>query len=126
MRLLADLHISPTTVQFLRELGHDIIRVTDALPPTASDQIILAKAAEVGRTVLTQDLDFSHLIALSGSTTPSLITLRLSSARVVGLAGGRNERSGHTRGRPTLHGAPAPTGAFSRGVSAPPPWPSGI
>jgi predicted nuclease of predicted toxin-antitoxin system len=36
----------------------------------------------VGRTVLTQDLDFSHLIALSGSTTPSLITLRLSSARI--------------------------------------------
>lgn len=82
MRLLADLHISPKTVQFLRELGHDIIRVTDALPPTASDQTILAKAAESGRTVLTQDLDFSHLIALSGNTIPSLMTLRLSSARI--------------------------------------------
>lgn len=82
MRLLADLHISPRTVRYLPELGHDIIRVTEVLPPTASDQIILAKAVEVGRTVLTQDLDFSHLIALSGSTVPSLMTLRLSPALI--------------------------------------------
>ncbi len=82
MRLLADLHIAPKTVQFLLELGHDIIRVADVLPPTASDHIILAKAAEQERAILTQDLDFSHLIALSGNAFPSLITLRLSSSRI--------------------------------------------
>lgn len=82
MRLLADLHISPRTVQFLRELGRDILRVSDVLLPTASDHLILAKAAEQERVVLTQDLDFSHRIALSGNASPSLITLRLSSARV--------------------------------------------
>ncbi len=31
--------------------------------------------------VLTQDLDFSALVVLGGSTQPSLVTLRLSSAQ---------------------------------------------
>ena len=42
MRLLADLHISPRTVQFLRQLGHDVIRVNEILPATAPDPAIVA------------------------------------------------------------------------------------
>ena len=30
MRLLADRHIAPRTVQFLRQLGHDVARVSDS------------------------------------------------------------------------------------------------
>jgi predicted nuclease of predicted toxin-antitoxin system len=50
------------------------------LPPTASDREILTLAREHGQTVLTADLDFSALVALSGLNRPSLITLRLSSS----------------------------------------------
>jgi len=82
VRLLADLHISPTTVQFLRRLGHDIVRVTDLAPPTATDDTILTMAVHTQRVVLTQDLDFSRLVALSGTRHPSLISLRLSSSRI--------------------------------------------
>ena len=82
MRLLADLHISPQTVQFLRRLGHDVIRVSDVAPPTLSDQDILALAVREHRAVLTQDLDFSRLVALSGTRHPSLISVRLSTARI--------------------------------------------
>ena len=32
MRLLADMHISPQTVGFLRSLGHDVQRIPDLLP----------------------------------------------------------------------------------------------
>jgi predicted nuclease of predicted toxin-antitoxin system len=82
MRLLADLHISPRTVEFLRSLGHDVVRVTDLLAPTAADSDIVVVAAQEGRVILTQDLDFSALIALGGVGAPSVITLRLSSSRV--------------------------------------------
>ncbi len=82
MRLLADLHISPRTVEFLRSLGHDVVRVDEILPPTAADKVIVARAIEEGRTVLTQDLDFSAIVALAGKNVPSLISLRLSSSRV--------------------------------------------
>ena len=82
MRILADVHISPGTVQRLNELGHDAIRANSILPDNAPDREIVARADSDGRVVLTQDLDFSNIIALSGATQPSLITLRLTDARV--------------------------------------------
>jgi predicted nuclease of predicted toxin-antitoxin system len=82
VRLLADIHISPRTVAFLRGLGHDVVRVDDVLPNTASDEQIVVVARSQERAILTQDLDFSAIVALSGARGPSLITLRLSSSRV--------------------------------------------
>ena len=82
MKLLADLHISPRTAQFLRSLGHDVLRVTDLLPATASDETILERAAQDQRIILTQDLDMTAIIALSRRQYPSLVTLRLSSVRI--------------------------------------------
>ena len=82
MRLLADLHISPRTVSHLRRLGYEVVRVSEVLPATASDGDIVAAAIRDDRAVLTQDLDFSALISLSGLTRPSLISLRLASSRI--------------------------------------------
>ncbi len=82
MRLLADLHISPRTVAFLRGLGHDIVRADDQLPRTAADAAIIEAARAENRVVLTQDLDFSALIAVKGDSRPSLISLRLSSSQI--------------------------------------------
>jgi predicted nuclease of predicted toxin-antitoxin system len=59
LRILADLNISPRTVEFLRSLGHHVLRVDETLPITASD-----------------------IIALSGKNVPSLISLRLSSSSI--------------------------------------------
>jgi predicted nuclease of predicted toxin-antitoxin system len=69
MRLLADLHIAPRTVEYLRSLGHDVVRVSQVLPPTSSDHEIIAYAARDRRAILTQDLDFSAEIAVSGFGT---------------------------------------------------------
>jgi len=82
MRLLADMHVSPRTVEFLRSRGHDVVRVNEILSPTAPDETIVATALAEGRAVLTQDLDFSGLVALGRKRGPSLILLRLSSSRI--------------------------------------------
>jgi predicted nuclease of predicted toxin-antitoxin system len=71
------MNISPETVRELRRNGWDIIRVSDLLPQNASDEAILSLARREGRVVVTQDLDFSTLLALGGHARPSLITLRL-------------------------------------------------
>ena len=82
MKLLADLHISPRTVEFLRTLGHDVARIIEIMPPDAGDQAVVAEADKQHRVILTQDLDFSSIIALGGRKRPSIITLRLSSSRI--------------------------------------------
>jgi predicted nuclease of predicted toxin-antitoxin system len=81
IRLLADVHISPKTVGDLQKQGYEIIRSSDVLPNNAPDINILEFARTENWVVLTQDLDFSMLVALSRYSQPSLITLRLSSAK---------------------------------------------
>lgn len=82
MKILADVHIAPRNVESLRAMGYDVVRVTDRLPPNADDASIVALAIAERRVILTQDLDFSALVALGGSTVPSVLSLRLSSASV--------------------------------------------
>jgi predicted nuclease of predicted toxin-antitoxin system len=82
MRLLADLHIAPRTVQFLRQLGHDVVRVSEVAQPTLPDDGIVSLARQQRWAILTQDLDFSRIVALSGARVPSLLSLRLASSRL--------------------------------------------
>jgi len=82
VRLLADLNIAPGTVSFLRSLGHDVQRVGDVLAPSATDHEIVEYARRDSRSVVTQDLDFSAIVALSGQAAPSVISLRLASSRI--------------------------------------------
>jgi predicted nuclease of predicted toxin-antitoxin system len=86
LRFLADVHISPLTITALRLQGYNISRTTDRLPATATDAEILEFARIEDRIIVTQDLDFSMLIALAKYEQPSLITLRLSSAKPDGVA----------------------------------------
>ncbi len=81
MRFIADIHISPLTVEDLRKSGYDIIRATDKLPATASDKDIVQLAYKEKAAIITQDLDFSAIIAQSGLNSPSVISLRVSNAR---------------------------------------------
>lgn len=80
LQYLADMNLSPQTVSALRQEGLDIIRVSDVMPGTAADDEILHYARQQGRVIVTQDLDFSQLIALAGYDSPSLVTLRLSTS----------------------------------------------
>lgn len=77
LRFLADMNLSPKTVADLRQQGWDIIRVSQVLPMDAEDSEILEFARQQNCVVVTQDLDFSSLVALRGYAKPSLITLRL-------------------------------------------------
>ncbi|MBC7251051.1 MAG: DUF5615 family PIN-like protein, partial [Anaerolineae bacterium] len=52
--------------------------ISPILPVHASDQEILELARRQNRAVVTQDLDFSALLALGGYDRPSLVILRLS------------------------------------------------
>jgi predicted nuclease of predicted toxin-antitoxin system len=72
------MNLSPLTVSELRRSGWDVVRVSELLPGNAPDRAILQLAREQDRVIITQDLDFSTLIALGGDERPSLITLRLS------------------------------------------------
>lgn len=59
VRIIGDVNIAPRTVEHLRSLGHDVVRVSDVLSPSAPDREIVEYARREGRAVLTQDLDLT-------------------------------------------------------------------
>jgi predicted nuclease of predicted toxin-antitoxin system len=75
------MNISPATVQQLKNLKWDIIRVSEIMDIRSKDTEILLYAKENDRVIITQDIDFSTLLAISGSKKPSVINLRLEENR---------------------------------------------
>ena len=77
MKFVAGAGISPRTVKFLREQGHDVVHVRDIGMQRAKDSEILELARSQDRFVLTFDLDFGDLLALGLNDKPSTIIFRL-------------------------------------------------
>ena len=77
MRFLADVPVSPKTVAWLNASGHDAIHAVEAGLATAKGEAILAFARRENRIVLTTDLGFGMLLALSGADRPGVIIFRV-------------------------------------------------
>ncbi|MGH8895711.1 MAG: DUF5615 family PIN-like protein [Egibacteraceae bacterium] len=76
LRLLIDANLSPRVAARLRAAGHDVAHVADCGLVAASDDRILAAAAEDDRTIVSADADFGVLLALGGHERPSVVLLR--------------------------------------------------
>jgi predicted nuclease of predicted toxin-antitoxin system len=77
MRFLADVGVSVSTARELRELGHDVLHLSEESLHLLPDDEILALAQDGGRAVLTFDLDFGDLLAAGAHRLPSVILFRL-------------------------------------------------
>jgi predicted nuclease of predicted toxin-antitoxin system len=78
LKFLADMNLSPFTVSILCQHGYDVIRVNRVLSGSVPDEQIVAFARREGYVIITEDLDFSALLAVNGYDKPSVLTLRLS------------------------------------------------
>jgi predicted nuclease of predicted toxin-antitoxin system len=81
MKFLADMGISPKTVSFLRDLGHEAVHLQQEGLGRLSDSEILEKARRDRSIILTHDLDFGDLLAASSTQLPSVIIFRLRDMR---------------------------------------------
>lgn len=77
MKFLADMGISPRTVNWLRNQGYDAIHLIEQKLEKLEDEDILIKAQNEQRIILTVDLDFGFLLAIDQSSFPSVILFRL-------------------------------------------------
>jgi predicted nuclease of predicted toxin-antitoxin system len=69
--------LAQRTARFLRDQGYDAIHLRDQGLQRLADEEIVAKARIEGRTILTHDLDFGRIMALSQRRLPSVVTFRL-------------------------------------------------
>jgi len=81
MRFLADMGVSVRVVEWLRARGHDVVHLREEGLQRLQNGVIFEKAGTEGRILLTFDLDFGEILALSGSRQVSVVLFRLRNAR---------------------------------------------
>lgn len=81
MRLLVDQSLSPLLADELRSAGHDVVHTRDIDLRTADDDVILQRALDEDRVLISADTDFGFLLAESGADRPSVVLLRLRTPR---------------------------------------------
>jgi predicted nuclease of predicted toxin-antitoxin system len=81
MKFLADMGISPRSVDLLRDMGIEAVHLHELGLDRLTDAEIVKTARGEGYIVLTHDLDFGELLAMSGTELPSVVIFRLQSMR---------------------------------------------
>jgi predicted nuclease of predicted toxin-antitoxin system len=91
MKFLLNMNVPRELGRRLIAEGHECRHVGDIGMATADDMTIVEEARRNQETIVTHDLDYGHLLAFSGESTPSVIILRLRNthsdnlfARIIG------------------------------------------
>lgn len=77
MKLLVDMNLSPSWAERLARHGFEAVHWSVIGAPTSPDDEILAWAREHGFVVVTNDLDFSTILAASSGRSPSVVQVRM-------------------------------------------------
>jgi predicted nuclease of predicted toxin-antitoxin system len=76
MKILVDMNLSPRWVGFLADNGIEAVHWSSIGSPNTPDIEIMAYAQAYGFVVLTNDLDFGFILAISKSNKPSVLQIR--------------------------------------------------
>lgn len=80
-RFVADMGVSWRVVEWLRAEGHDAIHLREQQLHRLPNGGIFTKAAGEQRVILTWDLDFTEIVALSETRLVSAVVFRLLNTR---------------------------------------------
>lgn len=81
MRFLADMGVAGRIVDWLLAQGHDVKHLREEGLQRIPDEEVFQKAVAEGRILITFDLDFGEIVALSGGRATSVILFRLHNTR---------------------------------------------
>ena len=76
MKLLVDMNLSPSWVERLADHGFEAVHWSTIGAATAPDIEILTWANEHAFVLITNDLDFSAILAAGGGASPSVVQIR--------------------------------------------------
>jgi predicted nuclease of predicted toxin-antitoxin system len=81
MRFLADMGVDMRVVQWLRQKGHDAKHLREEGLHRIANGEIFEKAISGNRVIITFDLDFGEIVALSKGQKASVVLSRLHNTR---------------------------------------------
>lgn len=119
LKFLADMGISPLTVEWLRGQGYDARHLHKGGLERLPDPESLEKARREQRVLLTHDLDFPYLLAQAGAEGPSVVLFRLADMRPDSV----NRHLELVLRRPKRSSGKGPSSPFGRARSESTPFP---
>jgi predicted nuclease of predicted toxin-antitoxin system len=86
MKVLVDMNLSPDWTHFLGASGYETVHWSDVGPTHATDHELMRWAIANDHIVLTADLDFGAILAMTQGTKPSVVQVRseILSPRAIG------------------------------------------
>ncbi len=78
---IANMNISPLTINELKKQGWQIVRVSEIMEANTKDIDLLNYARLHNKVIITQDLDFSALLAIGGHEKPRVINIRVENPK---------------------------------------------
>jgi predicted nuclease of predicted toxin-antitoxin system len=79
MKILADENMERPIVEYLRTQGHDVLYAAEVFA-SAPDPVVLSRALDEQRIVLTNDLDFGELVFHRQMGVQGIVLLRIRAA----------------------------------------------
>ena len=76
MKFVIDQPVSPMLAEWLRGEGHDAFHLRERGLSRLSDREVFDLATVESRVIVTSDLDYSRILALSGKDAPGLVVFR--------------------------------------------------
>lgn len=76
LKILVDVNLSHAWVETFREAGIDATHWQNVGDPRADDTALMTWARDHSHAILTHDLDFSAILAMTFATGPSVIQVR--------------------------------------------------
>lgn len=86
MKFLVDMNLSPKWCALLQAEGWDSVHWSDVGSASAPDHVIMQRALNEDRVVLTHDLDFGAMLAATQANGPSVVQVRTQDVRPQTLA----------------------------------------
>ena len=76
------MNLSPAWVKPLSDAGFEVLHWFMTGNPGAPDNEIFDFARQNGYTIITHDIDFTHILALTGAESPSVVLIRAKNIMV--------------------------------------------
>ncbi|RJQ50838.1 MAG: hypothetical protein C4526_11310 [Nitrospiraceae bacterium] len=76
MSFLIDMPVSPEVARWLKEKGYDAVHASETGLHKTPDREIIEAAKKQKRIIITADLDYPQILALSGASSPGVILFR--------------------------------------------------
>jgi predicted nuclease of predicted toxin-antitoxin system len=76
VRIIVDMNLSPLWIDFLTREGFEAVHWSTIGKATDADPVIIAYAKATDSIILTHDLDFGAILAVTGGDKPSVVQLR--------------------------------------------------